>query len=67
MTPRDPNLDASRIEDAVRDRFGRDDLTARLLFASLAQHLAGDGIRLVVVGGTAVDAYVGGAFGTSEG
>jgi hypothetical protein len=57
---------AQAIRERIRQLAGRDDLTARLLFAALVDHLLGDAGRCIVVGGTAVDAYVGGAFGSSE-
>lgn len=58
---------ADALFDAAVRLAGRDDLTARLCFAALAEELAGEADRFIVVGGTAVDAYVGGAFGSSEG
>lgn len=61
----DPRAEA--IRQAATELAGRDDLTARLLFAGLADRLTGDETGFIVVGGTAVDAYVGGAFGSSEG
>lgn len=49
-------------------RASRDDLEARLLAAAAVQRVADSlGLRLVVVGGTAVDFYVAGAAGTSAG
>jgi hypothetical protein len=77
MTREDRDVDAAgaetwgegarRLHDAAIRLAGRDDLTARLSFAALADRLTASGDRFVVVGGTAVDAYVGGAFGSSEG
>ncbi len=56
-----------RIIGSIRADAGRDDLRARLTTAALVTSLlAKVGARTIVVGGTAVDAYVSGGLGTSE-
>lgn len=53
--------------EACLDLVSHDHLRARLTLAALVQRLLEPaGYSTVIVGGTAVDAYVSGAFGTSE-
>ncbi len=61
------SLDVEACIQEIRDLAVADGLAARLTLASLAQTLVSPvGTQLVVVGGTAVDTYVSGTFGTSE-
>jgi hypothetical protein len=60
-------VDLERIVERCREILAEDHLAARLMIGALVQRLLQDaGYRSIVVGGTAVDAYVSGALGTSD-
>lgn len=60
-------VDVAQVVEHCRSNLGRDHLESRLTLTALVQRLLEeDGLRTVVVGGTAVDVYVSGALGTSE-
>lgn len=60
-------VDADGFLDRVRAQATADPLAARLTMAALVDRLLDEHeVSLIVVGGTAVDTYVSGGFGTSE-